>query len=294
MAVEQVTYQPATLGEGPCWFARQSVLFWVDILGKAVHRFDPASGRDESISVPEMVGTVAPRSDGRLLIALQQGFAVLDPQTHRIERLGEIEPDPQTRFNDGKCDPAGRFWCGSMDLQEQRPIGNLYRMDAEGQVEKVLEAVTISNGMGWSPDGRTMYYIDSPTRSIFAFDFDGASGAISNRRVAVQLNEGDGWPDGMTMDQEGKIWLSQWSAGRVGRWDPQTGRQLQRLDVPAPNTSACCFGGQDLRDLYITTAREGLTPEQLRDYPQSGCLFRLRTQVSGAPTYEYRVAERPE
>ncbi len=287
MELEQLTTEPVALGEGPCWHAEEGVLYWVDILGKALHRFDPTTGEDRMWSFDEMIGTVAPHAAGGLLLAFQSGFAVFDPATGKLDEWETIDPSPSTRFNDGKCDPAGRFWCGSMDLQEERPFGTLYRNEPNRQASAMLRDVTISNGMGWSLDRKTMYYIDSPTKQVSAFDFDLESGEIGNRRTAIQLAEQDGWPDGMTTDAEGKIWLAEWGAGRVGRWDAERGERLLTQAVPAPHTSACCFGGTDLKDLYITTARKGLTDEQLEQYPLSGCLFRVRTDVVGSPTFAF-------
>jgi sugar lactone lactonase YvrE len=287
MVLQQLTVEPVALGEGPCWHANDGVLYWIDILGKSLHCFDPSTGDDRSWSFDEMLGTVAPRAAGGLLLAFEGGFAVFDPATGKLEPWESIESSRETRFNDGKCDPAGRFWCGSMDLKEERPLGTLYRTGSDRVARPVVRPVTISNGMGWSLDRKTMYYVDSPTRQVSAFDYDHDAGEISHRRVAIQLTEQDGWPDGMTTDGEGKIWLAEWGAGRIGRWDPETGERLESQDVPAPHTSACCFGGPDLRDLYITTARKGLTAEQLEQYPLSGCLFRVRTGVTGSPTFAF-------
>ena len=222
-----------------------------------------------------------------MIIALRNGFAIFDPETGAIDHLDPIEPDPATRFNDGKCDPAGRFWCGSMDIQENLFIGSLYRMDVDHTVTKIATDIGISNGMGWSPDRSTMYYIDSPTKTVFAFDYDMESGAATNRRDVFKLNDEQGWPDGMTVDDEGMIWLAHWAGSRVCRWDPGTGTVLEKYDTPAPHTSACCFGGDDLSDLYITTARKGLNDEQLEKAPLSGCLFRMKTDVTGSPTFSF-------
>lgn len=287
MELEQLTFEPVALGEGPCWHAEEGVLYWVDILGKSLHCFDPSTGEDRSRSFDEMLGTIVPRAEGGLLLAFESGFAAFDSATGQLEPWESIDNSVSTRFNDGKCDPAGRFWCGTMDLSEERPLGTLYRTGSDRVAHPTVREVTISNGMGWSLDRQTMYYIDSPTRQVSAFDYDQDSGEIGNRRVAIQLTEQDGWPDGMTTDAEGKIWLAEWGAGRVGRWDPQTGQRLQTYDVPAPHTSACCFGGTDLKELYITTARKGLTSTQLEQFPLSGCLFRLRTGVTGSPTFSF-------
>ncbi|MCA9216945.1 MAG: SMP-30/gluconolactonase/LRE family protein [Planctomycetales bacterium] len=286
-ALEQLTTTPATLGEGPCWHGEQQVLYWVDIWGKSLHCFDPANGHDRLWDIGEMVGTVAPRSQGGLLLGLERGFAFFDPTTESLEKLPAVEDDDVTRFNDGKCDPSGRFWCGSMDQQEEKNIGTFYRMTADGHVTPFVSDVGISNGIGWNPDQTVMYFIDSPTKSVFAFDYEKATGDISNRRVAFTLGPDDGWPDGMTTDTEGMIWLAEWAGSRVCRRNPETGEILLQIDVPAPHTSACCFGGPDMNELYITTARKGMTDEQLAEFPNAGNLFRIKTDVTGSPTYSF-------
>ncbi len=285
--LEQLTTTPATLGEGPCWHAAEQVLYWVDIWGKALHRFDPASGEDQQWEIGQMIGTVAPRASGGLLLGLERGFAFFDPGTEKLEHLPPLEDNDVTRFNDGKCDPAGRFWCGSMDQQEETSVGTLYRMTADQQVTPQVHDLGISNGMGWNPDQTVMYFIDSPTKSVFAFDYDAATGDISNRRVAFKLTDEDGWPDGMTTDTEGMIWLAEWAGSRVCRRHPETGEILTQIDTPAPHTSACCFGGPDMNHLYITTARKGMTPEQLKQHPEAGNLFRIETDVTGSPTHAF-------
>ena len=285
--LEQLTTTPATLGEGPCWHAGENVLYWVDIWGKSLHCFDPASGNDRQWDMGEMVGTVAPRKRGGLILGLERGFAFFDPATETLEHLPRLEDDSITRFNDGKCDPSGRFWCGSMDQNEEKSIGTLYRFDANHQVQPFVTDIGISNGLGWNPDKTVMYFIDSPTKSVFAFDYDSSTGDITNRRVAFKLSDEDGWPDGMTTDAEGMIWLAEWAGSRVCRRNPKTGEILTQIDVPAPHTSACCFGGADMSELYITTARKGMTDEQLKQFPEAGNLFRIKTDVTGSPTYDF-------
>jgi len=284
--IERLT-DSAMFGEGPCWHAQEKVLYWVNILGKTLHRYDPQSCTDHTWNVGQLVGTVAPRASGGLLLALQHGFAFFDSSSGAIKHLVPAETRPDTRFNDGKCDPAGRFWCGSMDIQEEKSIGTFYRMDADQSVTKIESNLGISNGMGWSPHRTTMYHIDSATRCVFAYDYDLKTGNVANRRVAFQLEESQGYPDGMTTDSEGMLWIAHWAGACVCRWNPATGTLLERHDTPAPHTSACCFGGDDLSELYITSARKELTDQQLTDFPESGCLFRLKTSVCGSPTFAY-------
>ena len=216
MELEQLTNEPATLGEGPCWHREGQVLYWIDIYGKKLNRFTPEGNQHESWDMPQMIGTVAPRASGGLIVALENGFAFFDPASGKLDHLDPVDEHPESRFNDGKCDPHGRFWVGSMDnVKEERPLGKLYRVDADGSVNVMDENITISNGLAWSPDGTKMYYIDSPTKNIFAYDYDGATGAIANKRVAITLNDEQGWPDGMTIDSEGMIWLAHWAGQRL-------------------------------------------------------------------------------
>lgn len=287
MTPTKLTETPALLGEGPCWHEAEQVLYWVDILGKALHRYDPVSKKDRQWAFDEMVGTVAPRKAGGLLLGLEFGFGVFDPETESLEKLPHIELGPNTRFNDGKCDPQGRFWCGSMDRHEKESIGSLYRMDRDGTVSAQVSGVGVSNGMTWSPDRKVMYYIDSPTRCVFAYDFDAESGVIANRRTAFQLDESEGFPDGMTSDQNGMLWLAQWGGARVTQRDPMNGRVLETISLPALQTSACCFGGPDLSDLYITSARVNLSAAQLAEYPESGHLFHVSLTTSGESTFTF-------
>jgi sugar lactone lactonase YvrE len=286
--IEQLITTPATLGEGPCWHATEKVLYWVDIWGKALHRFNPATSTDQHWDLGEMVGTVAPRQSGGLILGLEKGFAFFDPESQTLERLPALEDDAITRFNDGKCDPFGRFWCGSMDQKEEKSIGTLYRLDVDGSVHPMQHELGISNGMGWNPDRTVMYHIDSPTKTVYKYDYDLKTGGAGNRRPAFVLGPDDGWPDGMTTDTEGMIWLAEWAGARVCRRHPDTGEILTQINVPAPHTSACCFGGENMNELYITTARKGLTAEQLDEYPHSGCLFRAKTNVTGSETFAYK------
>lgn len=166
-------------------------------------------------------------------------------------------------------------------------MGKLYRVDHDLSVHVMDENITISNGLAWSPDQTKMYYIDSPTKNIFAFDYDADSGSIQNKRPVITLNDEQGWPDGMTIDSDGMIWLAHWAGQRICRWNPETGEPIETYPTPAPHTSCCCFGGKDLTELYITTARKGLEPAQLEAHPQSGHLFRMQTNVVGAPTYAF-------
>jgi sugar lactone lactonase YvrE len=277
----------ADLGEGPSWDPRTGVLVWVDITAGLVHRFDPATGRDEAFDVGRLVGAAVPTTSGRVAFAASDGFSVLDPGTGRVEPIAEVEAgDPQTRMNDGKCDPAGRFWAGTMDLDGRRPLGSLYRLDADHRVVRILTDVTISNGLGWSPDGRTMYYIDSVTHGVDALDVEPETSSGSNRRRLVGFPIEWGLPDGMTVDEEGFLWVAFWDGAAIRRIAPD-GRIASVVGFPVSRVTSCAFGGADLSDLYVTSARNGLSDAELRSEPHAGGIFHLRPGVRGLPHHPF-------
>ena len=283
MQVKSILHAQAALGEGAIWNPETARLYWVDIEGRALHIFDPATGQDQHFPTGKRIGTVVPLHDGNVLVALQSGIHRLDTTTGALTRLADPITDENLRFNDGKCDPAGRFWVGTFDLRGRARAGTLYRFDPDGSTHVMLRHITNSNGIVWSPDRRIMYYIDTPTLTVQAFDYDNASGKIDNPRVVVRFPEGIGWPDGMTIDAEGKLWVALWGGGAVQRYDPATGALLQVVAVPAPSTSSCAFGGPDLMTLFITSARGGLTPQQLKTFPLSGNVFAAVPGVVGVP-----------
>lgn len=276
------------LGEGAIWNHRQQVLHFVDIVGEAVYTYDPASGLYEQVPVWSKVGTVVPVHGGGLLLATQAGIAVLDPETGSFDWLANPLRDPALRYNDGKCDPQGRFWIGSMALDGRKEAGALYRVDHDGTVSQVLDGVSISNGLAWSADRTRFYYIDTPTRCVQVFDYDDAAGSIANGRIAFRIADGAGDPDGMTIDSDGRLWIAMWGGGGVNCYDPATGALQQRVWVPAPHVSSCAFGGEDLDTLYITTARQDLSEEQLREWPQSGDVFVANPGARGVPANLFR------
>jgi sugar lactone lactonase YvrE len=189
-------------------------------------------------------------------------------------------------MNDGKCDPAGRFIAGTMDMNEKDPHGALYSFDGN-QVTRLLDGVTISNGLAWSVDHKTFYYIDTPTREVKAFDYDLATGQIANPRAAIRIPESLGWPDGMTSDTDGNLWIVLWGGAQVTKWNPNTGKLLEQIPVPALQSSACVFGGRDMNELYVTSARVGMSDADLKKYPLSGGLFKIVTRVTGMSTFEF-------
>ena len=272
----------ARLGEGPAWDAEARVLWWVDIYNHRVHRFNPATGAGTFHEVGETVGCAVPAADGRVLLALRRGVALLDPGTGALERLATLLPErPGLRLNDGGCDARGRLWVGSMSSEEGGAA--LFRVTPDGEVREVERGLTVSNGLGWSPDGGTFYLTDSPAKKIYAYDFDPDAGEISGRRVFADLTAGDAFPDGLAVDAEGGVWSAQWSGGCVVRFSPD-GREEERVRLPVKLTTSCAFGGGDGGDLYVTTASVGLSQEEIEENFPSGDLFRLRPGVWGMPS----------
>jgi len=260
-SVEVVVDNKASFGEGPIWDERAGLVRWVDFSAHQVHNTDPLTGSDFTIGVGQPVGSIAPRRSGGLIVALEHGLASLDLQLGRVSMICDPENNRSgVHFNDGKCDAAGRFWVGSVSAidnagQISVDVGgaNLYRLDPDLSVHHMLSQVSVSNGLAWSSDHRTMYYIDSLTRAVAAFDFDLATGTISNRRDAVRIPEADGMPDGMTIDAEGMLWVALFSGGCVARYNPVSGQLLRKLQVPGEVVTSCCFGGANLDQLFITT-----------------------------------------
>ncbi len=280
----------ATLGEGAIWNEDLQRLHWIDVVGRRVFTYDPATGENRAADVGRMVGTVVPRARGGLMLALHEGFAALDLATGRVTPLPRPpEHDPAAaRFNDGKCDPAGRFWAGTMSLVKGQALGHLYRLDLDGSQRVMLREVRTSNGIVWSLDRRTMYYIDTPLMRVDAFDYDDATGAIAGRRTVITIPPGIGRPDGATLDAEGMLWVAMWAGGRVTRWNPRTGELLRTVRLPVDRVTSCAFGGPGLKTLYVTTARDGLTEGELAAQPLAGGLFTVAPGVQGIPAPAYR------
>ncbi len=271
------------LGEGAYWHEGWKKFLYVDIEGRKVGCINPITKEIKEKYVGKRVGTVVPATNGKLIVALQGSIEELDFETGELRELVRIEQDkPSNRSNDGKCDAAGRLWIGTMHVDAKLHEGALYRFD--GELKKILDNISISNGICWSADNRTMYYIDSSDYNIKAYDFNLASGDISNERVIVHIKEPDHTPDGMCIDKDGMLWVAIWGGSCVNRYDPGTGNLIGCVNVDAPNVSNCAFGGNDMNLLFITTARADLSDGQLQQYPLSGSLFYANIDVSGAGT----------
>jgi sugar lactone lactonase YvrE len=284
------TTEQTLLGEGARWDARRSELLRVDILAGHVYRDrlddDGAPVRVGTYRVPGTVGAIAPvDGDDGWLLAAGRGFVYLAPDGSQ-RPLAEVAP-AGTRMNDAACDPQGRFWAGTLAEDHHPGGGALYRLDRTGRTELVLAGLTISNGLGWSPDGSTMYLVDSGPRLVHAFAFDGERGTISGRRVLATVAEALGAPDGMTVDADGDLWVAVYGAGRIHRYSPD-GVLRQVLAVPAKQTTSCAFAGPALRRLYVTTATEGWSDEQRRLEPAAGVVYRFDTNATGRPAAPFR------
>jgi len=284
--LECVLEAGAVLGEGPVWDDRQGCLYWVDIVRRSINRW--ADGDCELWMMPTRVGCVGLRNDATSLVAgLETGFVFVDLAASRVHAIADPEPDlPGNRFNDGKVDSAGRFWAGTLDESETHETGALYCLDTDRQVTRKDTGYIVTNGPAWSPDGRTMYHNDTLKRVVYAFDFDPATGEIGNKRVFRQLEPEDGYPDGMTIDADGGLWLAHWDGWKVTRFTP--GGDVDRvIEVPAARVTSCAFGGPDLRTLYITTATVGLDAAALAEQPLAGGLFAIETDAVGLPANRY-------
>jgi len=285
----------AWLGEGPVWDARTQTLYWVDILNKRVY-----ANANVLAELDDFIGCITPRKRGGLILALsgvvseashadegRLSFASLELDPVRETLISSLTDEPSNnRFNDGKCDPRGRFLAGTMDMNEKYPTGSLYSFNGTS-ITRLLGNITISNGMTWSADYKTFYYIDTPTREVTAFDYDLETGAIANSRVALSIPESLGWPDGMTSDTQGNLWIAMWGGAQITKWNPNTGQLLEQIPVPAIQPSSCVFGGKNLNELYITSARKGLDEATLKRYPLTGGVFRVETKVEGLPAFEF-------
>ncbi len=272
----------ATLGEGPAWDAKTQTLYWVDVLEKRIY-----AGSKLFLQLDDFVSCLAPRKDGGLVIAQRFGFWTFEPDTNKLFTLASPKGEPSNnRFNDGKCDPHGRFVAGTMDHNEQETSGSLYSLSPEGRIKKLLKDLRIANGIAWSPDCKTMYFIDTPTREVKAFEYDIETGQIANPHVLIHFEDTFGWPDGMTTDTAGNLWIAMWGGARVTQWSAK-GVLMEQFGVPALNVTSCVFGGPGMNELFITSARVGMDANAIKKYPQAGGVFRMETNVTGMPTYEF-------
>jgi sugar lactone lactonase YvrE/DNA-binding IclR family transcriptional regulator len=282
--IQCVTQTRSLLGEGPTWSPRDSALYWVDILTPSVHCYDTHKGVDSEVKVGSMVSAAIPKSTGGLLVATPGGLMTLDTESKNLSFFCHPELDrPSNRYNDGKCDRMGRLWIGTLDMGAASNRGNLFKVHADGTWKKMDTGFTVANGLGWSPDNKSMYFTDTARRTIYVYDFELLTGSISNRRPLITLDNSDGKPDGMTVDEDGCLWVAIWDAWRVSRYSPE-GKELLRVKMPIPRPTSCCFGGSNLDTLYVTSASVRLNESALAAAPLSGSLFSIRIPgVRGLP-----------
>lgn len=274
---QTVTDHKSLLGEGPLWDEQKQRIIWLDILNGTVHSFAPETSAYSSFQTRQLTGAVVLTNRDTLIGALQNGFYELNEADGSSRFIADPEANlPENRFNDGKCDPQGRFWAGTMNIPETSVSGNLYVLDLDGNVHHRISGIGCSNGLAWNAAGDTMYYNDSPTREVVAYDFNAETSEITNRRVVFTVPEGSGFPDGMTIDAEDKLWVALWDGWKVIRIDPDKGEIIGEIRLPAARITSAAFGGADFKDLYITSARVGLPEEQLEKQPLAGSLFVIR------------------
>jgi sugar lactone lactonase YvrE len=274
----------ALLGEGPLWDEREQCLHWVDVDACTLHTLWPATEKRASATYDARISSVGLRESGGLVVAHDRSFSLLEEGSlvPYAPNVGPLGP----RMNDGACDPAGRYWAGTVAPGNAPGTGVLYRLEPTGAAAPVVDGIGVSNGIDWSLDAGTMYYVDSHAHGIDAFDFDEQTGALSNRRRVAEIAPGDGVPDGLTVDSEGTIWCAIWGGWAVRRYNPD-GELLLELTLPVSQVSSCVFGGRDLDTLYVTSARTGLDPAALAREPHAGSLFSVDVGVRGRPAFRF-------
>ena len=276
------------LGEGPVWDAEAQALYWVDIQGKTIHRYDVSTGEHKTRATPTTVGFAALDDGGQIIAGLQDGISRIHFGNGSLQTI--VKPQyahPDNRFNDGKCDSRGRLWAGTMnDKDHAKPTGALYRLDERGLGEQAT-GIYVSNGLGWSPDDKTMYYTDTGTRKVWVYDYDIETGEASGRRDFLSFEDkSKGKPDGMCVDSQGRVYNALWDGWGISIHAPD-GKSEGRIDLPVPRVTCCAFGGDDMKTLYITTASTGLSDAQKKEAPLAGCVFAVRMDIAGQPVARY-------
>lgn len=287
MQVDVICEEVMVLGEGPLWHPRESVLYWVDIIGATIYCLDINSGVLSEMKLSSQVGSIGWCEQGGLVAALSNSFAWVDVHAHKTKTIiDHVGDSGKTMLNDGKCDRQGRFWVGSKDLQEQNAHGVIYRLDIDGEVTRMTDGFTVSNGLAWSPDNKKMYICDSPMRIIYQYDFDLTTGRLGERSVFAKIKEKEGFPDGLTVDSEGCVWNCHWDGWQITRYKP-SGEVDGIIPLPVERPTSCCFGGPELNILYVTSASVGLSASKLADSPLAGKVLALDVGIKGLPESPY-------
>ena len=283
MEPELIADYHCVTGEGPLWHPQEKRLYWLDIPQGKMFRYDPATGEHEQCYDGEVVGGFTIQADGALLLFMARGAIKTWREGEMRTIIDAIPEEEDSRFNDVIADPEGRVFCGTMSTKDR--LGRLYRLDTDGTLTRILDGVGTSNGMGFTPDCKQMYHTDSRKREIYLYDYDRSTGEITNRRVFIRVPEGEGGPDGMTVDAEGYVWSARWGGGCIVRYTPD-GAEVRRIEFPARKVSSVTFGGEDYADMYVTTAGGDNKAEE---GPGAGALFRLAVGVKGVPEFPSRV-----
>jgi len=278
----------ALLGEGALWNYKTQELYWIDIDRQQFHIYDTTRETNRSFEMPSKIGTVVLYKQNEVVVALEDGAYFFNTKRKQLKTLAKIDQNGKNvRFNDGKCDPSGRFWVGTMHNDCADPIGNLYRVDKDGRVNTMLDNITISNGIVWNKAKDIMFYIDTPTGKIVAYAYNDSDGSLSQQKTIVKIDEAIGFPDGMAIDENDNLWVGMWNGNAVLCFDSQTGKILKRVNVPAHNVTACAFGGPNLDQLFITTSSNDMTEEEKKKFPLAGSLFFVKPGVRGVKSNSF-------
>ncbi len=270
-----------SLGEGPLWHSKEGKLYFVDIVGQKVFGYNPVTSHLSGWSLPSYVGAIAERGRHDLAVAVKNQLISLNTEIRKQTTLLSLDLNEDIRFNECKCDRLGRYWMGTMHVKAEKGAGAFYRVDLDGSVTQVLSNLSVPNGFCWSLDNKFLYHIDSFDYSVKRFSYDEAEGTISKPEAVITFEENGTVPDGMCMDQRGMLWIAMWGGSKVACYDPTSGQLLAEVKVPAPHVTSCNFGGDNFSTLYITTARLGLTNEQLEEFPLSGSVFSIDVGQKG-------------